>query len=347
MQKIFRNANVVDIHNQTIHFMDFYVEDGRFADIANAKECEEIDLKGNYVLPPFVNNYCNCILAMKNSYGIAVDTPEFAKDAQDLMLAKNILAGATQINDVASANFENCFLTDINDWSEVELSELCDQVAKDKKTLFIKAGQDLDELGLLNKTYDKTLSEVLEDFGLLDRKAILVGGNCLEKDELQLLKNYDTGFVVLPNEDARMGRRPSNWVALDALEFEIGMGSGDVAEVDFFAFMRQLLASQRTMFEDTGTISEKEAFLIATNKVFAKGADGLKIGDFADFSVVEKSETLYQNPLKDIIYGKSKKDIKMTVAKGEILQENGKILMKNLPQYDKIINGIQQKLRRN
>ena len=37
----------------------------------------------------------------------------------------------------------------------------------------------------------------------------------------------------------------------------------------------------------------------------------------------------------------------MTVAKGEILQENGKILMKNLPQYDKIINGIQQKLRRN
>jgi hypothetical protein len=41
--------------------------------------------------------------------------------------------------------------------------------------------------------------------------------------------------------------------------------------------------------------------------------------------VVEKGETLYQNPLKDIVYGKSKKDVKMTVAKGEILQENGKI----------------------
>lgn len=347
MQKVFRNANVVDIRNQKLHFMDFCVEDGKFSIFDSTKEFEEIDLKGNYVLPPFANNYCNSILALKNSYGIEIAGEDLAQDAENLMIAKNILAGATFVGDVASTAFENRFLTDISSWSEVELGELCDEVAKDKKTLFIKAGQDLDELGAINKTYDKTLSEVLEDFGLLDRKAILVGGNCLEKDELQLLKNYDTGFVVVPNEDARMGRRATNWVALDALEFDIGMGSGDVSEIDFFAFMRTLLASQRMMFENADIISEKEAMLIATNNLLTEGAEDLKMGKFADFCVVEKGEALYQNPLKDIVYGKSKKDVKMTVAKGEILQENGKILMKNLPQYDKIINGIQQKLRRN
>ena len=113
MQKIFRNANVVDIQNQKLHFMDFCVTDGKFAIFDNTKEFEEIDLKGNYVLPSFANNYCNSILALKNSYGIEIASEDLAQDAENLMLAKNILAGATFVNDVASTTFENRFLAGI------------------------------------------------------------------------------------------------------------------------------------------------------------------------------------------------------------------------------------------
>ena len=151
--------------------------------------------------------------------------------------------------------------------------------------------------------------------------------------------------TVLSSDSRKDARRPFE-IAKEILPFRI-RSRVPPGFLCVFAFMRTLLASQRMMFENADIITEKEAMLIATNNLLTNGAEDLKMGNFANFCVIERGDALYQNPLKDIIYGKSKKDVKMTVCKGEILQENGEIFMKNLPQYDKIINGIQQKLRRN
>lgn len=330
--KLFKNGNVVNIHTAEAKIVDILVDNGKIKQIAKNIncDCETVDLGGNYVIPAFINSYCDSNMAVLNSYGIETDK----KDAQQLLFVKNLCAGATILNDKPTT------LRDVAEKSEKELDDLNKSATKRK--LFMKVGQDLEQLGAIDKFYHKTLSEVLEEFGFLDRDCVLVGGNCLEKDELRLLKSYDTKVVLVPNEDARLGRRATNLVTLQNLGFEISLGSGEIAEIDFFAFMREILQEQRMLFEDKNVISEKDVFEIACNGNVLGIENEVAEGFDANFAVVNRTQSLYENPLFDIIYTKCKKDVEMTIYRGEILQKNGKIFMQNLPQYDKIIEKIRR-----
>jgi len=334
--KLFKDGYLVDIHKQTAKIADILVENGKIRQIGgNIKcDCEIVDLKGDYVIPSFVNNYCDSKKALENTYGVDADL----EDAQKLLVIKNLRAGANILNDRPMT------LCDVAEKSEKELEQISELSAK--KKLFMKVGQDLDELGAIDKHYGKTLSEVLEEFGFLDRKSVLVGGNCLEKDELRLLKNYETQVVIVPNEDARLGRRATNLLTLKNLGFEVAIGSGEIAEIDFFAFMREILQGQRTLFEDKNVLSEKEVFEMACNGKILGIENELTEKCDANFAVVKRCESLYENPVFDLIYTKCKKDVEMTIFRGEILQKNGEIFMQNLMQYDKIIEKIKSQTRR-
>ena len=356
MQKIFKNANLVDIENGSVELVDLYVENGIIKDIQNAdsdrqERADIIDLNGDFVLPPFVNAFCHSFNAFEKNYGCldGIDA-EMSKYVQYLMIVKNVLAGAT-FNDLSEKNGFACVLLDcIDERSEQELSELVSLVAQDKSRLFIDAGRTLEELGTIDMQYKKPLSQVLEDFGFLDRAPTIVGGNCFEKDDLELFSQYDCSFCLTPSADGKSGIRPTNLVSLKSKDFCVGIGSGSSFEIDFFAFMRQIIMTQRGLFEDESCIDEKDVFQMATTggtKMLGIENYGVKKGSLANFIVVSGGRSLYQNPLKTLVWEKSKRDVLMTVFKGEILQKNGEIFMKNLPKYDTIISEIQQRLRRN
>ena len=74
MQKIFKNANLVDIENGSVELVDLYVENGIIKDIQNAdsdrqERADIIDLSGDFVLPPFVNAFCHSFNAFEKNYG--------------------------------------------------------------------------------------------------------------------------------------------------------------------------------------------------------------------------------------------------------------------------------------
>ena len=336
--KLFKNACILNIHDETAKIADILTENGKIKQIdKNIQcDCEKVDLKGNYAIPAFINSFCDSYEAVKTSYNLEIDE----KLAQQLIVIKNLLAGAVVINDKPTT------LDNIEYKSDKELEKLSADVAKSRAKLFMKVGQSLDELGAIDKIYGKTLSEVLEDFGFLDRDCVLVGGNCLEKDELQLLKRYDAKIVLTPNEDARLAKRAPNVLAMKNIGFDIGMGSGCCGEIDFFAFMRQLLQTQRMLFENADVLSEKEVFEMACNGNILGLKNEVAVGADANFAVVVRGKTLYKNPILDIIYTKCKKDVEMTIFKGEILQQSGKIFMQSLPQYDTIVSEIKSFTRR-
>ncbi len=341
--KIFRNGYIVDIESGTAKLADILVgDDGKIKEIGKKlkADCKEVDLEENYVMPAFVNSYCNSDLAVSNSFecGVGKDLQELARQ---LVFVKNLLSGAVFLNDKPKT------IEKIEDYSESELSKMSENFAKTKERFFAKVGLDLFELGAIDKQYKKSLAEVLEEFGFLDRDCVLVGGNCFEKDELKIFKRYDTPIVLTPNEDGRVGRRMTNINALRFLDFDIMLGSGDYSEIDFFAFMRQLILGQRQLFEDSKILSEKDALNMACNSSLMGFENKIKVGNLAHFAVVAKEQFGQKDVLKEIVWRKNKKDVLMTIFKGEILQKSGKILMKNLPQYDKIISEIQQRLRRN
>ena len=70
--------------------------------------------------------------------------------------------------------------------------------------------------------------------------------------------------------------------------------------------------------------------------------NSLQIGKNATFIVVDARESLYKNVVETLIWERSKKDVLMCVRDGEVLQKNGKIFMKNVPDYDTIIVNLKQ-----
>lgn len=312
---IFKNCNLLDLNLGKINLVDIQIEGDKIEKIGKIKG-DGIDLEGKIVMPGFANCYLNYERASINSYGKMIDEKD--------LHAKNICSGVCfDYYDVKNITF----LEDIDKLSEKMFENVCFNL-KDK--VFIKFGQNLNEMGNINAIYRQLPSEVLEDFGILDKNAVIVGGNCFEKDELELLGAYNTSFVLLPNDDARSGRRFLNINILNRLNISYGLGSGEYAEVDFFAFMRELLSFNSFVMENSSLMSEQEALLHAT-LIGAKilGFDGeIKKGNYANF-IALSGKTNYDDIFKSIVYGMSKHNVYMTVKNGKILQQNGVFAMEN------------------
>ena len=312
---IFKNCNLLDLKLGKTNLVDIQIEGDKVEKIGKIKG-DGIDLEGKIVMPGFANCYHNYERASINSYGKIIDE----KDLQ----SKNICSGVCfDYYDTKNITF----LEDIDKLSEKMFENVCFNL-KDK--VFIKFGQNLNEMGNINAIYKQLPSEVLEDFGILDKNAVIVGGNCFEKDELELLGAYNTSFVLLPNDDARSGRRFLNINILNRLNISYGLGSGEYAEVDFFAFMRELLSFNSFVMENSSLMSEQQALLHAT-LIGAKilGFDGeIKKGNYANF-IILSGKTNYDDTFKSIVYGMSKQNVYMTVKNGKILQQNGVFAMEN------------------
>lgn len=312
---IFKNCNLLDLKLGKTNLVDIQVEGEKIEKIGKIKG-DGVDLEGKIVMPGFANCYHNYERASINSYGKMIDEKD--------LKSKNICSGVCfDYYDTKNITF----LEDIDKLLEKMFENVCFNL-KDK--VFIKFGQNLNEMGNINAIYKQLPSEVLEDFGILDKNAVIVGGNCFEKDELELLGAYNTSFVLLPNDDARSGRRFLNINILNRLNISYGLGSGEYAEVDFFAFMRELLSFNSFVMENSSLMSEQEALLHAT-LIGAKilGFDGeIKKGNYANF-VVLSGKTNYDDIFKSIVYGMSKQNVYMTVKNGKILQQNGVFAMEN------------------
>ncbi len=345
MTKLFKNAKVIDIENEAFFDADILVEDGQIKsfDKVSKYDGETVDLGGAYVLPSFVNVFMDSMTAVKQNFEIdenRMSNEVFKNSVADLFLVKNLLAGACYFNDINITKVP--VISNLEEYNEHSLSNLSMQVAIAGKRPFLKFGQDIESLGSVDKLFGKSAPVLLEDFGFLDRRPIVVGGNCLEKDDLEVLANYETDFVVLPNEDGRCGRRNTNLISLLSKGFNVSLGSGASAEIDFFAFMRQMLTNMRSMFEDKLVLKEKDVLKIATSGAVLGFENSLQIGKNATFIVVDARESLYKNVVETLIWERSKKDVLMCVRDGEVLQKNGKIFMKNVPDYDTIIVNLKQ-----
>lgn len=373
-QTLFKNGVLVSYGTGETQIVDILVDRNVIEDVLPRGKLknfvgEVVDLQGDFVLPPFVNAFCDSARALEETYDLQIlntltmnfniNDQKFFHDAAHnfvytYMMVKNLCAGVINFNDLSLPLFDTesntSILQDIAQKTEGELDELCLKVHQTKSPLFCRVGQTLDELGALDKQFHKPLSQVLEDFGFLDISPAIVGANCLEKDELELLKSYDCPIVLTPGDDAKAARRPNNLVLLKNLDFLTAIGSGHSFEVDFFAFMRQILMNTWGMFEDKSVLTEKDVLFMATTAgsvVLNTQIQRIEKGATANFIVVKRTNSLYEDPCKQIVWEKSKHDVRLTVWDGEIVQKNGEILMKNFLDCDTMKETIKLFTRRN
>ncbi len=373
-KKLFKNGLLVNLETGECPQVDILVDGQDIVDIQPSGafdnlETEVVNLKKNFVLPHFVNAFCDSLKAFEQTYGrefvetenrllgqslFKAKTYDFQSVVALNLFAKNVCAGSCIVNDimdnglyVGKPTTAKC-LSKIEEKTDKQLDAFLEEVHKDKSKLFLDVGRTLDELGTIDKMFGKPLSHMLEDFGFLDLSPIIVGGNCLEKDELELLKQHDCNFVLTPYEDGKVGRRQTNFVSLRSKDFLVGLGSGCAFEVDFFAYMRQILLGMRSMFEAQDVVTEKEVLDLAFNQsALVLNVDNrLQVGNPASFIVVKNCASLYDDISHTLVWEKSKHDVMMTVFCGEIMQKNGEILIQNFPDCDTIRETIKLFSRR-
>ncbi len=336
MKIIFKNGKILNFEKNCLEVGDILVENRIIRQIGKVDKRVDkvVDLDFNVVTPAFANCFFRSVEAFKNSYLNREYSVKEERLIGNYMNEKNILSGALYSLDFSfNTPFE--FIENLHEKEEDELENF---VLKIRSKPFIKVGQTLEEMGELNAKSKKMPSEFLEDFGFLDKNAVIVGGNLFEKDELEILSSYGANFVLLPNDDCRSGRRFPNINTLKKFDIKFGLGSGDYAEIDFFSFMRQILSYNSFVMENTSLLSPKEVFEIATfsgAEVLGYDAE-IKVGNFANFIVLNSKNILNDDVFKGIVFELGKQDVLMTVKEGKILQENGVFIMENDEVYDKI-----------
>ncbi len=331
-QKLFKNASLVDIGAGVSAVVDILVQGDKIVKIAkkiaSTAEMEVHNLDGDFVLPAMWNFYAH-FDSLVGTIQPAEDNAKFRRMFAEACKMKNLLCG--NVNTFPVPGKEVCLLENIQDLDEKDLERLSDDAAKHRKRVVLHVGLTLDELGSVEKKFGKPLVSVLEDFGFLDRPFALVGGNCLEKDDFQTLAQYDGRVVICPMEDAQLGRRTLNIQMLKNLGIEVVLGSGSAIDADLFEAMRQLLSTQRALFEDAAALSEADVLKMGTF-----GYETLKEGMPADFIVLLNKPTIFENLLSYLVWDGSKSGCLFTVKDGSIVQAGGYInnYRLNLNYYD-------------
>ena len=176
MKTLFKNGNLISFDNEKARNVDILVNNGIIEKIGNlsAEKVDKIvDLKDNIITPAFANCFYRSLNAVKNSY--FDENRTFSSQEREIikkyMEEKNILSGALYFYDFS---FQTPFSL-IDKLSEKEENELEEFSLNLKNKTFIKVGQTLEEMGEINAKSREMPSEFLEDFGFLDKKAVIVG----------------------------------------------------------------------------------------------------------------------------------------------------------------------------
>lgn len=161
----------------------------------------------------------------------------FARDALEKynLLGKEII-DASQIGSLpTSALVGERLVVELENLSEYTpqfLSETSEFVALCGCEIFIKLGQDLEEVGKLVNKYKCSPVETLESFGFLDRKCSVLGLNYIDKDDQKLLKDYNIRCIFFPISDGEEGLGAVNLYNFIYNGLEFGFSSGKSHNID-------------------------------------------------------------------------------------------------------------------
>lgn len=111
--------------------------------------------------------------------------------------------------------------------AEGDFEAFCDHIVSTSATAIVRASFDLEEAGLIEARYNK-LSPImlLHKMGVLDRCTI-VGGVCLDNDDLDLMAQEGVPLVVTPTASAGYGHGFAPVCAAIRRGIRVGVGTFD------------------------------------------------------------------------------------------------------------------------
>lgn len=320
---IYKNGTLI-VNNDKIEYVGSKVID----------KCDiEYDCMGAILMPGFIN-CCYKYIAGKKAYdnqlknGItSVINISGNVDIVDSKIRQIVGLG---INDEHIVLSENELTNKVNNLilekvifgsnatklDEVQYEVLLKVAKKQSLPFTISTSKTLDEVGESDKIYKATPIEMLESFGMFDIPCVISDAIYVDKDECEILCNYNVSVALLPSEnlDNGYGIAPAYTYLKKGINVCLG------TKENMFQEMFLLGALQRGTLQKKDIVTDKECILSATSngaKAFKLNEIGiLQKGKKCDIIIIEGN---VENATEYVAHNATPANILLTIVDGEIV----------------------------
>lgn len=360
MKTKFFNANIVTcnenfdvLNNGTLVVNDNVIE--FVGDVYQGTCDREIDCHGNILMPGLINAHCHTECRNKNdsysnsytSYSqmmksgitcvvdLNTDALSTAKAMRDTNIRGVVGIKYTSVLDVENIieQIRNCqninyvlFIDNVFDLTEEDYGN-CLKLCKQYDMPFtVHASETLYEVGECDKEFGLTPIELLENYGMFDIPCIVSKATNVDKEEMQILSNYNVSIATTPTADLASGNGIAPICAFNSNDINVCIGSDSTSvKYDILNEMNMLSNLQKGIMHNPNAIENNKVIKYATvnsAKAYNISKTGvLKNGYFGDIILLQASDRS-DDILDQIVNYLTKSDVLMTMVNGQILYEN-------------------------
>ena len=204
---------------------------------------------------------------------------------------------------------------------------------KYNKPLFINGSENLNRAGEIFSEFNLNNISMLEKFGFLDSDNIINNSNVLDKDEYEILNEYNSKLIFSPSLNLNLGYKNANIYALNRQNL-IGLSSFNN---DYFLELFLARNLEKDGYNSMQVFSDKTLINFSSlnnAKVLnLKDVGKIKVGHYANLILINNNNILSVNSL---IKNLDNRDIKSVLINGELVFNNSHFVENK--DYNKLEN---------
>ena len=221
--------------------------------------------------------------------------------------------------------------------------------------LSIHLSETLKEVGdCTAKNNGQTPPQYLESLGYLDRECLCYHCVHMDKDDLQILADYNASVATCPSSNIKLASGIAPIYAMQNKGINIAIGTDGPASnnsLDMFKEMFLVATLSKVSLYDSSVVTAREVLEMATiNGAKALGVNSgeIKVGKNADLILVDTHAPHMQpenNLLSNLVYSACGSDVYLTMINGEIKYHDGEYFIgEDIEKIYKQANQISQRL---
>ena len=286
--------------------------------------------------------------------GAKVSTPPNYNCYQDLKQKYETIKKLTNPNLVSIA----CFAHAIYTTSEEKFFDML-KFAKDYNlNLGIHLAETLKEVGDCTQAHNGlTPAGYLEQLGFLDRPCLCAHCVHMDKDDLQILADYDSSVALNCSSNLKLasGIPPIYAMLNKGINVSIGTdGCASNNSLDMFKEMFLVATLSKVSIYDPSVVSARQVLKMATlngAKALNINSGEIKVGKNADMIIVDLSSPHMcpcTNIVSNLVYSAKSSDVKLTMVGGKILYKDGEFnIGEDLQIIYQNVNSIRKRITNN
>lgn len=194
----------------------------------------------------------------------------------------------------------------------------------------------------------------LESLGFLDRQCLCAHCVHMDKDDLQVLADYNVSVSTCPSSNIKLASGIAPIYAMQNKGINITIGTDGVASnnsLDMFKEMFLVATLSKVSLYNPAVVSCRNVLKMATiNGAKAMGINSgeIKEGKNADIILIKTTEPHMQpeaNILSNLVYSAKGSDVYFTMVGGKVLYDNGEYnIGENLETIYKKVNEIRKRV---